>query len=94
MEADAAQDALDALHAEPRSVVSLICLVALLHVHVGSRLADFMAHCPAITTHLEATNRGVDLVGGTVDAGIRFRLSRLADNDPVSLRSARWQRHG
>ena len=62
VEADAAQEAIDSVRAEPRGVIRLACPVTLLHVHVGPFLAGFMRDYPGVTVHLEATNRRVDLV--------------------------------
>lgn len=47
IEAEAAEEAVAALQAEPRGVVRITCPVTLLHVHVGPMLARFMARYPA-----------------------------------------------
>ena len=60
VEAEAAQEAVAALQAEPRGVVRITCPITLLHVHVGPMLARFMARYPGINLQLEATNRRVD----------------------------------
>ncbi|RJF95616.1 LysR family transcriptional regulator [Noviherbaspirillum saxi] len=83
VEAEAAQDVIDASRAEPRGVIRVTCPVALLHVHVGSMLADFMTRYPQITVHLEATNRSVDVVSEAVDIAIRVRPPPLQDSDLV-----------
>ncbi|RJG01305.1 LysR family transcriptional regulator [Noviherbaspirillum sedimenti] len=83
VEAEAAQEAIDASRAEPRGVIRMSCPVALLHVHVGSMLADFMVRYPQITLHLEATNRRVDVVSEAVDVAIRVRPPPLQDSDLV-----------
>ncbi len=62
IEAEAAQEAIAVLQAEPRGSVRLTCPVTLLHVHVGPMLARFMMRYPGIQIQLEATNRRVDLV--------------------------------
>jgi DNA-binding transcriptional LysR family regulator len=82
VEAEAAQEAIDAMQAEPRGVVHLTCPVALLHVNVGMMLADFMVRYPRITLHLEATNRRVDVLSEAVDIAIRVRPP-LQDSDLV-----------
>lgn len=48
VEAEAAEEAVAALQAEPRGVVRITCPVTLLHVHVGPMLARFMARYPGI----------------------------------------------
>ncbi len=83
VEADAAQEVIDAARAEPRGIIRISCPIALLHAHVGAMLADFMARNPKVTIHLEATNRRVDLVGEAVDIAIRVRPPPLADSDLV-----------
>lgn len=83
VEAEAAQAAIDTVHAEPCGVIRLACPVALLHAHVGGMLADFMLRYPRVTLHLEATNRRVDLLGEGVDVAIRVRPPPLEDSDLV-----------
>lgn len=83
IEAEAAQEAVAALQAEPRGTVRITCPVTLLHVHVGPMLARFMARYPGITLQLEATNRRVDLVAEGVDLAIRVRPRPFDDSDLV-----------
>lgn len=83
VEAEAAEEAVAALQAEPRGVVRITCPITLLHVHVGPMLAKFMARYPGINLLLEATNRRVDLVGEGVDIAIRVRPRPFDDSDLV-----------
>ncbi|WP_318378583.1 LysR family transcriptional regulator [Enterobacter sp.] len=83
IEAEAAQEAIDSLRAEPRGVVRLTCPIALLHVHVGAMLAQFMARYPQVTVQLEETNRQVDVVNESVDLAIRVRPGPLDDSELV-----------
>lgn len=83
VEAEAAQDAIDMTRAAPRGIVRVTCPVALLQVHVGTMLADFMVRHPHVTLHLEATNRRVDPVAEAVDVAIRVRPPPLQDSDLV-----------
>lgn len=83
VEAEAAQEAIDSLRAEPRGVVRVTCPIALLHFHVGDIVADFMTEYPEVTVHLEATNRRVDVVGEGVDVALRARPLPLEDSDLV-----------
>lgn len=46
IEAEAAQQAVETLRAEPRGSVRITCPVTLLHVHIGPMLARFMARYP------------------------------------------------
>lgn len=82
-EAEAAQEVIDASRAEPRGVIRMACPIALLHVHIGGMVADFMAQYPKITIHLEATNRPVDLVSEAIDVAIRVRPPPLEDSELV-----------
>lgn len=88
IEAEAAQEAIDILRAEPRGVVRLTCPIALLHVHVGAMLAQFMARYPQVTVQLEETNRQVDVVNESVDLAIRVRLGPLDDSELVMRKLA------
>jgi DNA-binding transcriptional LysR family regulator len=83
VEAEAAQEVIDASLAEPRGLIRLTCPVALLHVHVGAMLADFMALYPQVKVHLEATNRRVDVMSEALDIAIRVRPPPLQDSDLV-----------
>src|SRR5690606_40597794 len=83
VEAEAGQGAIDETRVEPRGVIRMTCPVALLHVHIGSMLADFMVQCPQVVVHLEATNRRVDVVSEAVDIAIRVRPPPLEDSNLV-----------
>lgn len=83
IEAEAAQEAIAMLQAEPRGCVKISCPVTLLHVHVGPMLARFMMRYPAVQIQLEATNRRVDLVAEGVDVAIRVRPQPFDDSDLV-----------
>lgn len=83
VEAQAAQEAIDVNRAEPRGVVRITCPIALLHASVGTMLAEFMAQCPNVSVHLDATNRRVDPVGEAIDIAIRVRPPPLQDSDLV-----------
>lgn len=83
VEAEAAQEAIDAAQVEPRGVVRLSCPVALLHTHVGAMLGEFMLRYPRVTLHLDASNRRVDMLGEGVDVAIRVRPPPLENSDLV-----------
>jgi DNA-binding transcriptional LysR family regulator len=83
VEAEAAQEAVEMTRAEPRGIIRMTCPVALLHAYVGIMLADFMASCPRVTLHLEATNRRVDPIGEAIDLALRVRPPPLQDSDLV-----------
>nr|WP_258167202.1 LysR family transcriptional regulator [Scandinavium goeteborgense] len=88
IEAEAAQEAIDSLRAEPRGVIRLTCPITLLHVHIGEMLAQFMARFPHVTVQLEETNRQVDVLNENVDIAIRVRPLPLEDSDLVMRKLA------
>lgn len=83
IEAEAAQQAIEQTRSEPSGLVRMACPVALLHTRVGHMVADFMAECPKVTVHLEATNRRVDVIGEGVDLAVRVRVPPLEDSGLV-----------
>lgn len=83
VEAEAAEEAVAALQAEPRGIVRITCPVTLLHVYVGPMLARFLARYPGINLQLEATNRRVDPVAEGIDVAIRVRPHPFDDSDLV-----------
>lgn len=83
VEAEAAQELIEASHAQPRGVIRMSCPVTLLNVHVAPMLAAFMVNCPHISIHLEATNRRVDVIGEGLDLALRVRPPPLEDSGLV-----------
>ncbi|MFJ1214636.1 LysR family transcriptional regulator [Burkholderia pyrrocinia] len=81
VEADAADEAIALLHEEPRGIVRVSCPIVLLDSLVGAMIAAFMAACPHVEIHLEATNRRIDVVGEGIDVAIRVRPPPLEDSD-------------
>jgi DNA-binding transcriptional LysR family regulator len=81
VEAQAAQEAIDRVRAEPRGVVRITCPVALLHARVAAMLAEFMLLNPGVEIQLESTNRRVDVVAEGVDIAIRARTPPLEDSE-------------
>lgn len=81
VEASAAQAAAEQSRSEPSGIVRLTCPVALLHARVSVMLAGFMAECPQVVVHLEATNRRVDLIAEGIDVAIRARPLPIEDSD-------------
>lgn len=83
VEADAAQEAIDRLQAEPRGTLRLSCPVGLLHAHVSRMLDEFMQRYPQVTIILDATNRRVDVLSEPVDIVIRVRPPPIEDSEAV-----------
>lgn len=88
IEAEAAQEAINTLRAEPRGLIRLTCPIALLHVHIGEMLARFMTRYPQVTVQLEETNRQVDVLNENVDLAVRVRPLPLEDSDLVMRKLA------
>lgn len=92
VEAEAAQEAIDAIQTEPRGIIRMTCPVGLLNFHVGGMLAEFMVKYPNVTVHLEPTNRRVDVLGEGMDLALRVRPLPLEDSDlVVRILSGRMQ---
>lgn len=83
VEAEAAQETIDSVRAEPRGLIKLSCPIALLHAHVSAMLTRFMVKCPHVIIALDATNRSVDIMGEGLDVAIRVRPPPLQDSDLV-----------
>lgn len=80
-EAEAAEESIALIHAEPRGIVRMSCPVALLATRIGPMLADFMAQHPGVELHLEETNRRVDVVAEGMDLAVRVRPPPLQDSE-------------
>lgn len=83
VEAEAAQDSIERLQAEPRGIVRISVPVALLQAHVSRMLDAFMQRHPQVTLVLEATNRRVDVLSERVDIAIRVRRPPIEDSEAV-----------
>lgn len=73
-EARSAQEAIDALRAEPHGVVRVSCPVSLARSMLAPVLPDFLAQYPKVQVRLLASNRRVDLIGEGYDIAIRVRF--------------------
>ena len=83
VEAEAAEQVVAQVRAEPRGVVRMSCPVALLNFQFGALIARFMVENPAVEVHLESTNRGVDVIAEGFDIAIRVRFPPMAPTDLV-----------
>lgn len=83
VEADAADEAIAQLQAEPRGLIRIACPSALVYFQFGDMLGRFMAANPGIELHLDSTNRRVDVIGEGFDVAIRARVPPLEDSDLV-----------
>lgn len=83
VEAEAAEQVIAEMRAEPRGVIRVACPVALLNFQFGALIARFMAENPAIEVHLESTNRRVDVIAEGYDVAIRVRFPPLQPTELV-----------
>jgi DNA-binding transcriptional LysR family regulator len=88
-EAEAAEETIARVQAEPRGLVRISCPELLAKSLLGPILSRFLAANPQVRIQLEATNRRVDLVEDGIDIAIRVR--NVIDNSAnlVARRIAR-----
>lgn len=83
VEADAAQESIDRIRAEPQGVVRVSCPSSVLYFQVAEMVANFMADCPKVEVHLVSTNRQVDVIREGFDFALRVRFPPLEESDLV-----------
>ncbi|MCL7715883.1 LysR family transcriptional regulator [Stenotrophomonas mori] len=83
VEAQAAAESIEMSRASPRGTVRLSCPTMLLDFRVAAMVAGFMADCPEVQVHLEATDRRVDVIAEGLDLALRVRPPPLEDSDLV-----------
>jgi DNA-binding transcriptional LysR family regulator len=83
IEAEAAQEVIDRMRAEPQGVVRVSCPSSMIYFQVGEMIARFMEQCPKVEVLLESTNRRVDVIREGFDLAIRVRFPPLEDSDLV-----------
>jgi DNA-binding transcriptional LysR family regulator len=83
VEAEAAEQVIAEVRAEPRGVIRVSCPIALIGFQFGALIAKFMAENPAVEIHLEATNRRIDVLAEGFDVAIRVRFPPLEPTDLV-----------
>ena len=71
--AQAAQDVVDELRAEPRGIVRVSCPISLAQTILADVMPDFLLQYPKIQIRLLASNRRVDMIGEGFDLAIRVR---------------------
>ena len=82
-EAEAAEESVALVHAEPCGVVRMSCPVALLSSRLGRMLGEFMRLYPRVELQVDETNRRVDVIGEGLDLALRVRPPPLQDSDLV-----------
>jgi DNA-binding transcriptional LysR family regulator len=90
-EAEAAEDAVARVRAEPRGLVRASCPPGMVPGALAAALPDFLAANPHVRLQLLVTNRRVDLIEERVDVAIRVRtrLDTEADFQMRALGRAR-----
>lgn len=83
VEAEAAEQAIAELRAEPRGVIRMACPVGLLQFQFAGPIARFAKANPAIEVHLKTFNRAVDVIAEGFDLAIRVRFPPLDDTGLV-----------
>lgn len=83
VEAEAATEAVQRIHGEPRGLVRVSCPASMIYFQVGAMIARFMAACPHVEIMLDSTNRRVDVISEGFDLAIRVRFPPLDDSDLV-----------
>ncbi len=83
LEARAARESIEELHAEPRGTVRFSCPIPLLQSGVGAIVSRFMVERPHVRFEIEATNRRVDVIAEGFDLALRVRRPPFEDSDLV-----------
>lgn len=83
VEAEAAEQIVAEVQAEPRGVIRMSCPTALLSFQFGALLARFMMQHPGVQLVLESSNRRVDVIAEGFDLAIRVRFPPLEASDLV-----------
>lgn len=83
VEAEAAEQVIAEVRAEPRGIIRVSCPIALIGFQFGALIAKFMTENPAVEIHLDATNRRVDVLAEGFDVAIRVRFPPLEPTDLV-----------
>ena len=85
-EAQAAQDAVDELRAEPRVIVRASCPVSFSQTVLAHVLPEFLAQYPKVQVRIVASNRRVDVINEGFDVAIRVR-TKIDTDAALVLRS-------
>lgn len=82
VEAEAAQDVIDAIRAEPAGLVRIACPPGLIAYRMGAAIAEFLAFNPKVQIQLKAYDRPVDVIREGFDVVISSDEPKL---DSASL---------
>lgn len=84
VEAEAAEQAIAELRAEPRGVIRMACPASLLQFQFSGLVARFVKANPAVEMHLKSLNRPIDVIAEGFDLAIRVRFPPLDDTGLVT----------
>jgi DNA-binding transcriptional LysR family regulator len=82
-EADAALEAVEFAHAEPRGTIRASCPVALAQSALASMLPEFLTKYPAVRLQMHVSNRRVDVVREGFDVALRVRTQPSGEDGLV-----------
>ena len=71
--------------------IRISCPVALVEVHVGRMIAQFMSHHPHVEVQLLSTNDRVDIIEQGIDLAIRVRNLPLENSDLIVRDLDAWE---
>jgi DNA-binding transcriptional LysR family regulator len=80
-EAEAADQVVAEIRAEPKGLIRVSCPVALMHYGFSPLFARFLTQNPGVEIILESTNRHVEVIADGFDLAIRARYPPLATSD-------------
>ena len=83
VEAEAAQEVIERMRAEPQGIIRVSSPSSLIYLQLGEMIARFMAQYPKVQVYLESTNRRVDVIREGFDLVVRVRFPPLDDSDLV-----------
>lgn len=86
VEAEAADQVIAQVKADPRGIIRVSCPVALINFQFGELFARFLTAYPAVQIYLESTNRRVDVIAEGFDIAIRVRFPPLEPSELVMRR--------
>lgn len=82
-EAEAAQEVIERMQAEPRGMLRINCPVAFLHGFVATIVSRFLIAYPGVQIQLASNNRRVEVIEEGFDIALRVRYPPIQDSDLV-----------
>jgi DNA-binding transcriptional LysR family regulator len=84
-EAEAAQEAIDHIQAEPRGTVRISCPITLAQTLMSRLVGEFMNAYPLVNLYIDVTNRRVDVIEENYD--VAFRVRATVENSNLVMRT-------